>query len=447
IDWASLHPAETDPASLHPACGPHAYAEPAVDDRVDPARTPADLHDANGWHGIPAIAWHAPAAFAAANRLTTRAGGLLIRDALLLAHRLPRTWARVNAGHVPAWRARRVAATIAGQPDDVAAYVDHHVADVAERVGTATLDKLLTEALLRLHAEDVELDQLTALDTRHATLHAASINHTGIAEMTLRADWCDLAALDDTLTEVAHALDQPDLAATVGLERATLGTHHDERRALALGVLADPHAAATLLDAVRHTTAGTHDATSTDAARGPTATRMRTVLHLHLSDLALLGLDPVGRAESIGRSRPGGSGSPILAEVVRSWAGRTDTHLTVLPILDTSERITVDAYEIPDRLRRHVLATHTTCAFPWCEQPARTTDLDHITAWQPDDPLAATSAENLAPLCRHHQRHKTLAAWRYVRIETGTYHWTDPHGSTYVVTPHGTRPIAPHPRR
>lgn len=422
VEWAYAHAVDPDPdlpnhLHAHPITGEVAYADPA----------PGEDEHSGTWFGVPEIEWSAPAAFALAVNLSTQAGAKLIRDALILRHRMPLTWRRVIAREVPAWRARRIADAVAGQPDDVVDYVDEHVHDVAATIGTRTLDRLVDEALLRLHAEDRELDQLAALDARHATLHLETINHTGIAEMTLRADWVDLAAFDSTLGHLAHALDDPELAELAGIAAAAADQTHDVRRALALGVLADPEAAAALLRAAR-----TGDVTE----RSPRA-RRQAVLHLHLTDAALLGFETVARAETTG------SGIPVLAEQVREWCGRTDHQLTVQPIIDTAEHVAVDAYEIPDRLRRNLLADHTSCVFPRCEHIARSADLDHITPWHTNDPGGGgpTSTSNLAPLCRHHHRLKTHAGWRYQRLDRGLYLWTSPHGRQYLRTPHGTRPV------
>ena len=57
------------------------------------------------------------AEFAAAVGLPTETGKAYLGEALELRHRLPRTWARVRSGDLPAWRARRIArATIALTP-------------------------------------------------------------------------------------------------------------------------------------------------------------------------------------------------------------------------------------------------------------------------------------------------------------------------------------------
>ena len=77
------------------------------------------------------------------------------------------------------------------------------------------------------------------------------------------------------------------------------------------------------------------------------------------------------------------------------------------------------------------------CTFPGCTRPARRCDLDHITAFDHQNPEAggATTPENLHALCRRHHRLKTAGAWRPVRRE-GHMLWISRTGHTYTtVTP------------
>ena len=78
----------------------------------------------------------------------------LIGHALELRHRLPRLWAQVHAGRVPAWRARAVAeVTIHSTPAltvEAARFVDAQVAAVAGKIGPAQLDRLVAETIKRL---------------------------------------------------------------------------------------------------------------------------------------------------------------------------------------------------------------------------------------------------------------------------------------------------------
>lgn len=358
---------------------------------------------------IPAWSWSAAAPFAAAVGMSTAAGEALIRDALTLRHRLPRVWARVLGAEVPVWRARRIAQAATAHPADVAAWLDETVAPVADRVGTVTLDRLIDEALLRLYPEERELDQLEALDARHATLHEASLNHTGVAEMTLRADWKDLADFDEMLSLVATALADVDEA------EQRFPDSLDVRRSRAVGVLADPAQALALLD-----------------GRQEPAPRRRMRLVLHLSADALTGCDPVGRCETGTR--------PVLEQQVRDWCGRADTHLTVTPVIDLTDHVAVDRYEVSERLRDRSGLLHTTCVFPWCTRPAPRCDRDHVVAHALG---GATCDCNLAPLCRRHHRLKTSAGWTYTTLETGVWLWSDPHGQQFVRDHQGTRDVTP----
>lgn len=387
-----------------------AVANPALPDDDD-----VESDEDDEWAGIPAVRWDAPAAFAAANRMTTAAGTALIRDVLVLDHRLPATWRRTRAGHVPAWRARRIAERVLGEPDDVAAYVDQHVARRAGTVGLVTLDRLIDEAKLRLHAEEREIEQLEALDARYARLDEMSINYTGIVEMHLRGDWPDLKAFDEALSRVAAAL----VTADPTLESESL----DVRRSLAVGVLADPERAQALL---------------TDAPKPPPG--RHALLHVHLTEGNLLGVDPVA-LDADGRA--------VLDQVIRQWCGRDDAKVIVRPVLDmTGPALTgaahehtghaIDDYRPSAEDREQVALRDRWCVFPYCTRRADHCDCDHIVPHARGGP---TCPCNLAPSCRHHHRLKTHAGWRYTMIEPGVYLWADRYGQQFLRTPDGTRDI------
>src|SRR5689334_530707 len=59
--------------------------------------------------GAPLVSEFAVAEFATALGLSAGSGRNLVAQALELAHRLPKTWARVIAGQLAPWRARRIA--------------------------------------------------------------------------------------------------------------------------------------------------------------------------------------------------------------------------------------------------------------------------------------------------------------------------------------------------
>ncbi|UUZ60544.1 hypothetical protein [Nocardioides sp. B-3] len=189
-------------------------------------------------------------------------------------------WARVLTGEVDPSRARMIARSIAGRPRDVSDDLDVRVAPIAHKIGLTALEKKIDEAMLRLYPEQREAEQVEALDRRFVRLDEASINHTGIADMAIRADWKDLYDFDVTVSRVAAALATQNQR--LGLPVESL----DVRRARAIGILADPAAAHALL-------------TGDDA---PTPSK-KTELVLHITDANLLGLDPVALQH---HPRPGG---------------------------------------------------------------------------------------------------------------------------------------------
>jgi hypothetical protein len=403
VEWAVAHPAQPGqeawrptPANLHPG---DLFAP-------DPSHISAMTDDDVTWVGLPEVAWDAPAAFAAANAMSTTAGKAVIRDALVLAFRAPQTWARLGTGALTARQARRVAETLFAEPDDVCAHIDSAVAERVDRgrsVGTVILTRLLDEAMLRLHAEERELEQLDALDRRHVTIDSASLNHHGIADLEARADWADLAAFDETLAAVAEIL--------VHLEEHRHESL-DVRRSIALGILADPARAHALLDG--------------DLDAAPTRRRELTAT-VELTEGNLFGLDPVA-TDAQARAH--------LDSVLRCWAGRPDINLTVhvLRMPKTAGGADSRATYAPSAAQRVAVERRDrTCVHPHCSLPARACDLDHITPYDPEHPeRGPTSVDNLAALCRHHHRLKTHAGWRYTRLGDGTYRWTDPHGRDYL---------------
>src|SRR3954447_3922367 len=95
VDWARLH---------------------LVDDLDDAATVLVEHGKDTGipiaGHGAPLVSQFAVAEFATALGLPAGAGRNLLGQALELAYRLPKTWAKVQAGSLAPWRARRIAEEI-----------------------------------------------------------------------------------------------------------------------------------------------------------------------------------------------------------------------------------------------------------------------------------------------------------------------------------------------
>ena len=414
--WADLHP----PESIHSAAAftvsGSEHEEPIAGD------------------GCPLVAEFCIAELGTTLGISTTAAKKLIGHALELRHRLPRLWAQVQAGRVPAWRARSVAeTTIHSTPAltrDAAGFVDAQVAAVAGRIGTAQLDRLVAETIKRFDlaeadpSEDPE-DGYLAVDPRHVTVHDEDVHFAGTVSIEAEIGLADAIDLDRAL---AHgAATQKALGSTESL---------DARRAAALGDLARTQTALDLFAERGGST--TEDKDGLPAAR-------EVVLHAHFDatttqDGATV-FGPTGRLEERQRL--------LLLDQLRSWYSDSRTTITIKPVIDLNADLSTPAYGVPDRIRDQVLLRDGTCVFPWCTRPARACDIDHIVEFDHDAAAEGrpqpgpTASSNLAALCRSHHRLKTHSAWRYDMVEPGVFEWTSPHGHHYRRDRTGTTALDP----
>ena len=396
---------------------------------LHPAESVEELHEADPWlhadrpvvlagEGTPRVGEFAIADFAGALRLPTESGRDLIADALELCHRLPRLWRRVQAGELPAWRARRIAHATMGLPPEGARFVDDRVAAFAHTVGPATVDRLVEEALVRFDPDTARERAEAAAENRHVTVRTDQVDSRGTVYLSGELDLADALDLDRALDDGARRL--AALGAT--------GTHR-ARRAAALGDLAR----------LQPTLDTPLEETSGPAERGVSRPSREVVLHVHLSAAALQPGRDGTDSEGIELARVDNTRSFVTADQVRVWCAAPDARVTVRPVVDLAERIRVDAYQAPDRLAEQI-RVRDTCAFPWCARTARGCDLDHVV---PYGSGGATASDNLAPLCRRHHRLKTFGRWRYEVTGPAAYAWTSPHGLRFHRDQHGTLALDP----
>jgi hypothetical protein len=422
--WADLHP----PESIHDAA---AFTVPG-----------SEHEEPIAGEGAPLVAEFCLAELGAVLGTSTTAAKKLVGHALELRHRLPRLWAQVQAGRVPAWRARSVAeVTIHATPAltrDAAGYVDAQVAAVAGKVGPAQLDRLVAEAIKRFDlaeadpAADPE-DGYLAVDPRHVTIHDDDVHFAGTMRLEAELDIADALDLDRALAHGAATLKALGSDAPLGA-----------RRSAALGDLARTQTAL--------------DLAGPGADREHLPAAREVVLHAHF-DASLSGattvFGPTGRMEEGQRL--------VLLDQVKDWCADSRTKITIKPVIDLNAQLATTAYQVPDRIRDQVVLRDRTCVFPWCTRPARRADVDHVIEFDHDAEAEGrqqpgpTATWNLACLCRFHHRLKTHTAWRYRMVEPGVFEWTSPHGHTYRRDRCGTTPIdgedppdppgIPHPRR
>lgn len=413
--WADLHP----PESRH---APASYTLCGIE-HEEPIAGP----------GCPAVAEFCIAELGSVLGMSTTSAKRLIGHALELRHRLPRLWAAVHAGRVPAWRARLVAettihATPALTPASTA-WIDSQITPYAAKVGPAQLDRLVTEAIARQHpTEPVDPDDPHPVcpDTRHVSIDAdGQVGYAGTTVVTAELDLADALDLDHALRSGAAELKA--LGAVEAL---------DARRAMALGHLARHQLALDLAGE------SANDEPINDADLPPARA---LELHLHFrADLthgaaADLVVDPFGRLDEGQRL--------VMLETVQAWCGDSHTKVTIKPVIDLNAELSTPGYAPTDRQRDQIQLRDATCVFPWCSHPARRCDLDHTIAF---DPAAATegrpepgptTTSNLGALCRRHHRLKTHGRWRITQPTSGTFYWTSPHGHTYRRDHTGTTAI------
>ena len=388
--WADLHPAES------------------IGDAVRFGDTPVPV----AGPGAPLVAEFCVAEFAAAVGLPTETGKAYLGEALELRHRLPRTWARVEAGDLPAWRARRIArATIALSPA-AAGFVDAQVAGFAHRIRPSGVDRLVEEAIVRFMPEPRP-------GVAGRPPRTAGTSTCTPARCPSRAP-CGCEAEVD----LADALDL-DTALSVGAARlADLGSAAslDVRRSEALGEMAR-HQLSLDLDT----------GTETTPAQAP---GREVVLHVHLSEDAITG---PGLPAKLHLARVANTRSFVDADQVRAWCGRPGHH---------GDR---EAGDRPDRAppcrpvrgprpaRRPGSRAGPDVCVPVVHPPRR--GLRH----GPRDPLRRgrpTASDNIAPLCRRHHRLKTHhSGWGYTVLEPGSYLWSSPHGYQFLRDHRGTTDV------
>ena len=220
--------------------------------------------------------------------------------------------------------------------DEQLAELKAHLDDIDFPAAAAYEKKLRHDVMAHVHAYGEQCP--TAKPIIH--LGATSCYVTDNADLILMRDGLSLlarrlAAVIDQLGQFAHRHRdlaclgythlQPAQPTTVG-KRACLWAYD---LALDLDVV-DPE---------------TGDVTRTVPGR-------KVELVVHLTDTTLTAVS-TGSTTAIARC--GTTRTPISPQQVRDWLNIAGTSVTVRPVLDLNTCRPVDSYEIPDRLRRHVV--------------------------------------------------------------------------------------------
>ncbi|MFG1817215.1 DUF222 domain-containing protein [Kribbella sp. NPDC049174] len=154
----------------------------------------------------------------------------------------------------------------------------------------------------------------------------------------------------------------------------------------------------------------------------------QTEIYVHLTDHTLATGTGVLRVEDLG---------PLLATQLSELIGHGP--YVVKPVIDLNDAVSVDAYEIPDRIRERVKLMYPVELFPYGTRETHAAmDLDHIEPYDPLGPPGQTTPANLAPLRRFPHRVKTHGRWKVRRVDPRTLEWITPNGFAFHVDPSGT---------
>ncbi len=164
------------------------------------------------------------------------AAGALIRDALDLQHRHPRLWAALASGRARVWKARKVAAWMhaAELTLEQARFVDEATTGYVETLAWAAFERLAQVTIVEADPASAEARRLAASLRRFVATGRCSEH--GLRTLVVRCHAGDVVHLVATIDRIAHILRIEGDPGSV-----------DQRRSTALGILADPVRALTLL--------------------------------------------------------------------------------------------------------------------------------------------------------------------------------------------------------
>jgi Domain of unknown function (DUF222) len=391
-----------------------------------------------GGDGTPEVAEFSAAEFGAILGVSDSTANHLVADALDLRHRFPMLWDLVQAGAVKVWVARKAADRTRKLSKDAAGKVDQKVARVAGRLSWGRLRNLLDAAMLAADPPKALSDAEQA--AAEAGVWVSPDAEHGYGSMFVKAAAGDLLAFDQALDLIARAL---KILGDPGTP--------DQRRAKAVGILANPQAAQDLVARAEQTRRAAIEAAAARRAGNPEqADEIESrvdrrpcvfgpaTLYYHLCketlDAILSGAPFAGagvvRVEDIG---------PVILDQVREWLQHSN--VTIRPVLDLPGMPAIDRYEVPDRMSEAIGLEKPADYFPFGTSLSRHQDNEHTKTYVPMNnggPPGQTAGSKMGKMTRHHHRVKTHGRWKVIQPGSGVWIWRSPHGQCFLVDRTGT---------
>ena len=206
-----------------------------------------------GGPGCPPIREFVAAEFGAMMGLSAGSATNFIGRALVLRHKLPRTFAMVLDGGATPWKACKIADECRDLSEAAAAIVDQKVAGIIDTISAQRLANIVKAAIRTADPEAAEA--AAKQKARERGVYVGQSDDHGTKSIWVLAATGDVIRFDSAIDALAAAL--KTLGDTDTLQR---------RRAKAIGIIADPPFAAAVLTAARdHTTNNPNDTGDTDA--------------------------------------------------------------------------------------------------------------------------------------------------------------------------------------
>ena len=390
---------------------------PLVDRGFVGGRRGGDRLVAVGAEGTPRVRELCFHELGIARQVHAQSARAVVADVLDLQHRLPLTWARLEALAADAFVARRVAAKTRELPLAVVGLVDVAVAAVIGRLSAGRVLAIAEAAIIEAdqagHAEKLEAER------RRRYVGLSRTDEHGLRTVIARVTAGDAVWVDAMVERVADLLTtRPELRPEAPGDDLT----RDELRSLGFGWLARP---AELLHLLLETAHAAEQAAEQTAGEEGAA-----VGYVHLHQTVLDGTPGVARVE--------GLGPHLLEQVVGLLA---HTRVQVTGVIDLADRHAVDGYEFPQAIRHRTRLRMPAEAAPHATRITgmrQRIDLDHPTPYDPTGPPKQTGDHNAANLTRTSHRAKTHLGYRVTQIGTNAWVWRTPHGLLRIVDNHGT---------
>lgn len=380
-----------------------------------------------GGDGTPDVSELCAVEYAVARQAGVKASQNLMADALDLRHRFPLVWARAQDLVCEVWVLRRITVMARRLTKAQAGFVDAAVVGVLEQSPCrvlAIVEAKVIEADTRAHEDLIRQanSRRGVWFPRPRAGEQLEIDGVpGSRRLAARLKPGQVAELEHIIDLIADHL-ADEYAADPDAELPT----GDQLRAEAMAVLADPYAAAAILDQAQADPA----VAVVEKRPGARKPSRAAKVHVHVDADVLAGhADGVVRVEDLG---------PMLLGQLAELLGRTD--ITLAPVIDLRHMASVNGYEHPAAMRTRTELRTLGDVFPHSTHTpgASAVDHDHPDAYDPTGPPGQTSDLNDAPLTRRHHRAKTHQGYTLRQTGPGTYEWTTPHGIRRTVDHTGT---------